>query len=130
MKIAIIGQGYVGRSIAEASAGAGHSVIGFDTDSSVISTIKINGDYRATTDASLIGSAEVVVIAVPTPLNRVGEPDLALLMSAIESIAPFLGEDTLVINESTSYIGTLRNVIKPILDKYFTLSIFSISDFC
>jgi len=46
-------------------------------------------------------------------LNRAGEPDLSLLESAIESIAPFLGEDSLVINESTSYIGTLRNVIAP-----------------
>ena len=63
MKIAIIGQGYVGRSIAEASVGAGHSVKGFDTNSEVISSLKIRGDFKGTTDASLISDAEVIVIA-------------------------------------------------------------------
>jgi UDP-N-acetyl-D-mannosaminuronate dehydrogenase len=69
MKIAIIGLGYVGRSIAQAAVGAGHSVVGFDTNSDVISSLSISGDFKGTTDAALLGGAEVVVIAVPTPLD-------------------------------------------------------------
>ena len=63
MKIAIIGQGYVGSSIAVASVGAGHSVIGFDTNASVISALDFQGDYAGTTDATLLGGADVIVIS-------------------------------------------------------------------
>ena len=111
MRIAIIGQGYVGRSIAEASTGAGHSVIGFDTDASVISALKISGDYEGTTDASLIGSAEVVVIAVPTPLDSARNPDLSAVKAACKTIIKNVKKPVLVINESTSYPGTLRNEV-------------------
>jgi UDP-N-acetyl-D-glucosamine dehydrogenase len=117
MKIAIIGQGYVGRSIAEASVGAGHSVIGFDTDASVIASLQISGDYQGTTDASLIGSAEVVVIAVPTPLDGVRKPDLSDVKAACKTIIDNVKKPVLVINESTSYPGTLRNEIAAVIEK-------------
>ena len=117
MKIAIIGQGYVGRSIAEASVGAGHSVLGFDTDSSVISTLEINGDYQGTTDASLIGTAEVIVIAVPTPLDSTRKPDLSAVKAACKTIIENVKKPVLVINESTSYPGTLRNEIAAVIEK-------------
>jgi UDP-N-acetyl-D-glucosamine dehydrogenase len=116
MKIAIIGQGYVGRSIAEASVGAGHSVIGFDTDSSVISSLKISGDYQGTTDASLIGFSEVVVIAVPTPLDGARKPDLSAVKAACRTIIESVNKPVLVINESTSYPGTLRNEIAAVIE--------------
>jgi UDP-N-acetyl-D-glucosamine dehydrogenase len=116
MKIAIIGQGYVGRSIAEASTGARHSVIGFDTDALVISALKISGDYQGTTDASLIGSAEVVVIAVPTPLDGARKPDLAAVKAACKTIIENVKKPVLVINESTSYPGTLRNEIAAVIE--------------
>jgi len=116
MKIAIIGQGYVGRSIAEASVGAGHSVIGFDTDSSVISSLQINGDYHGTTDASLIESADVVVIAVPTPLDDARKPDLSAVKAACKTIIENFKKPVLVINESTSYPGTLRNEIAAVIE--------------
>jgi UDP-N-acetyl-D-mannosaminuronate dehydrogenase len=102
MKIAIIGQGYVGRSIAEASVAAGHSVIGFDSDASVISSLQIYGDYQGTTDASLIGSAEVVVIAVPTPLDSARKPDLSAVKAVCNTIVENVKKQVLVINESTS----------------------------
>jgi UDP-N-acetyl-D-glucosamine dehydrogenase len=86
MKIAIIGQGYVGRSIAEASVGAGHSVVGFDTDASVISSLQIKGDFQGTTNAALISDAEVVVVAVPTPLNVARKPDLSAVKAACKTI--------------------------------------------
>jgi UDP-N-acetyl-D-glucosamine dehydrogenase len=117
MKIAIIGQGYVGRSIAEASVDSGHSVIGFDTDASVISALKINGVYQGTTDASLIGTAEVVVIAVPTPLDGARKPDLSAVKAACKTIVENVKKPVLVINESTSYPGTLRNEIAMVIEK-------------
>ena len=106
MKIAIIGQGYVGRSIAVAAVGAGHSVIGFDTKSEVISSLSINGDFKGTTDAALLGRAEVVVIAVPTPLDAARKPDLSAVHAACKTIIENVKSPVLVINESTSYPGT------------------------
>ncbi len=116
LKIAVIGQGYVGRSIAVASVGAGHSVVGFDTDASVISSLQIKGDYQATTDGSLIGSAEVVVIAVPTPLDGARKPDLSGVKAACKTIIENVEKPVLVINESTSYPGTLRNEIAAVIE--------------
>jgi len=116
MKIAIIGQGYVGRSIAVAAVGAGHSVVGFDTDASVISSLQIKGDFQGTTDASLIGAAEVVVIAVPTPLDSARKPDLSAVKAACKTIIENVKKPVLVINESTSYPGTLRNEIAAVIE--------------
>jgi UDP-N-acetyl-D-glucosamine dehydrogenase len=116
MKIAIIGQGYVGRSIADAAVGAGHSVVGFDTDASVISSLQIKGDYQGTTDATLIGSVDVVVIAVPTPLGSARKPDLSAVKAACKTIIENVKKPVLVINESTSYPGTLRNEIAAVIE--------------
>jgi len=116
MKIAIIGQGYVGRSIAIASVGAGHSVVGVDNNSSVISALQIQGDYQGTTDASLIGTADVVVIAVPTPLDGARNPDLSAVKAACKTIIENVVKPVLVINESTSYPGTLRNEIAAVIE--------------
>jgi UDP-N-acetyl-D-glucosamine dehydrogenase len=116
MKIAIIGQGYVGRSIAGAAVGAGHTVVGFDIDASVISTLRISGDFQGTTDASLIGSADVVVIAVPTPLDGARKPDLYAVKAACKTIIENVKKPVLVINESTSYPGTLRNEIAAVIE--------------
>jgi UDP-N-acetyl-D-glucosamine dehydrogenase len=117
MKIAIIGLGYVGQSIAHAAVGAGHSVLGFDTDAEVISSLTIRGDFKGTTDASLIGGAEVVVIAVPTPLNVARKPDLSAVHAACKTIIENVKQSVLVINESTSYPGTLRNEIAGVIEK-------------
>ena len=117
MKIAIIGLGYVGRSIAEAAVGTGHSVVGFDTNSDVISALKIGGDFKVTTDASSIGDAEVIVIAVPTPLDGARKPDLSAVHAACKTIIENVKKPVLVINESTSYPGTLRNEIAAVIEK-------------
>jgi UDP-N-acetyl-D-glucosamine dehydrogenase len=116
MKIAIIGQGYVGRSIAVAAVDAGHSVVGFDTDASVVSSLQIAGDFQGTTDASLIGTADVVVIAVPTPLDSARKPDLSAVKAACKTIIENVKKPVLVINESTSYPGTLRNEIAAVIE--------------
>ena len=116
MKIAIIGQGYVGRSIAQAAAVVEHSVVGFDTNPDVISSLKITGDFKATTDAALIGNAEVIVIAVPTPLDAARKPDLSAVKEACKTIIENMKNPVLVINESTSYPGTLRNEIAAVIE--------------
>jgi len=117
MKIAILGLGYVGRSIAQAAVGAGHSVIGFDTNSDVVSNLKISGHFKGTTDAASIGVAEVVVIAVPTPLDVSRKPDLSAVHAACKTIIENVKKPVLVINESTSYPGTLRNEIASVIEK-------------
>jgi UDP-N-acetyl-D-glucosamine dehydrogenase len=117
MKIAIIGQGYVGQSIAQAAVGAGHLVVGFDTNSDVISALKISGDFKGTTDASSIDDAEVIVIAVPTPLDSARKPDLSAVHAACKTIIEHVKKQVLVINESTSYPGTLRNEIASVIEK-------------
>jgi UDP-N-acetyl-D-glucosamine dehydrogenase len=117
MKIAIIGQGYIGRSVAQAAVGAGHSLVGFDKNSDVISALKISGDFKGTTDAASIGDAEVIVIAVPTPLDSARKPDLSAVKAACKTIVENVKKPVLVINESTSYPGTLRNEIADVIEK-------------
>jgi UDP-N-acetyl-D-glucosamine dehydrogenase len=133
--LAIIGQGYVGLPLAMAAVDAGWTVIGVDNFVAKVDQINggispvedvsgqqlqmaiSNGLYRATTDFSEITKASVVTICVPTPLDDKREPDLSLLRSAATGIAPFISEKTLVVSESTSYPGTLRDIIIPIINE-------------
>ena len=135
MKVAIIGQGYVGLTIA-AFASKHHQVIGFDNNSATVvdlnagkshiegvasSDIKAaidSGNYRATNQPEEISGAEIVVIAVPTPLTKDRKPDLTFIESACRSIGENLQNSALIINESTSFPGTVRNYIKPLVEKY------------
>ena len=132
--LAIIGQGYVGLPLAMVAVDAGWSVIGVDNFEAKV--VQINGGaspvedisdaqlqvaiskgaYRATTDFSAVSQASVITICVPTPLDEKREPDLALLRSAATGIAPYVANKTLVVNESTSYPGTLRDIIIPIVN--------------
>jgi UDP-N-acetyl-D-glucosamine dehydrogenase len=129
MRVAIIGQGYVGLTIAVGAAGAGHEVIGFDVNSELVNQLKagfshIEGisnselksflsanKYAASTHASALSGCDVVVIAVPTPLTEARNPDLSFVHAAVELIQNNMKTPTLVINESTSYPGTLRKEI-------------------
>ena len=133
--LAIIGQGYVGLPLAMAAVDADWTVIGIDNfvakveqinggSSPVedISDTKLKaaisrGAYKATTDFSEVAQASVVTICVPTPLDDKREPDLTLLRNAAMAIAPYVSNETLVISESTSYPGTLRDIIIPIINQ-------------
>ena len=133
--LAIIGQGYVGLPLAMAAVDAGWTVIGVDNFEAKVSQINsgsspvedisdmqlqaaiAKGAYKATTDFSAVSKASVITICVPTPLDKKREPDLALLRSAAMGIAPFVSNETLVVSESTSYPGTLRDVIIPIVNE-------------
>ena len=131
--LAIIGQGYVGLPLAMAAVDAGWTVIGVDNFEAKVAQINSGsspvedisdallkaaiskGVYTATTDFSAVSKASVITICVPTPLDDKREPDLALLRSAATGIAPFVSNETLVVSESTSYPGTLRDIIIPIV---------------
>lgn len=122
MKVSIIGQGYVGLSLAASAASAGFEVLGFDINQSLVDQLNsgqshVEGvsvpatSYQATTDSSLIDGSNVVIIAVPTPLNTDRKPDLSYLLSACEIVGKALKNKALIINESTSFPGTLRDLI-------------------
>jgi len=135
MKVAIIGQGYVGLTIS-AFAGEFFEVIGFDNnpkivdqlnqgishiegvESSVLKKWISAGRFKATNSGQDISDADIVVIAVPTPLTKDRAPDLAFIEAGCNTIGKFIKKRVLVINESTSYPGTLRNFIKPTIEKY------------
>jgi UDP-N-acetyl-D-glucosamine dehydrogenase len=133
--VAVIGQGYVGLPLAVACAEAGFNVVGLDKSSDLVSRLNSgkshiedipdnrlmsligSGKYRSSTNFSDIAGGMVCIICVPTPLAKDGKPDLSFLEEAVVSIAPYLQDNALLINESTSYPGTLRDVIKPLVEK-------------
>ena len=135
MNVTVIGQGYVGLPIAISAAEAGYIVGGFDIDLDKINQLK-NGssDSPEVTSKKLIDlqlqnrlkfssdifdhkASTIFVIAVPTPLDQKGNPELKYLISACEILAKIVKPGDLVINESTSFIGTLRDLIKPTIEK-------------
>ena len=88
-----------------------------DVASELIKDAMSAGKYKITNDVSDVAGASIVVICVPTPLNDKREPDLAILESAVSGIAPYLVNGTLVISESTSYPGTVRDVVAPMIER-------------
>jgi UDP-N-acetyl-D-glucosamine dehydrogenase len=120
VKIAIIGQGYVGYALSVAATKVGHSVIGFDTNPKLISEIKRKGDlrnYLPTNNDGDIKDQDTYIIAVPTPLDEKNLSDLSFLRDAAQLIARSAIKDALVINESTSYPGTLREIVITEIEK-------------
>ena len=135
MKVAIIGQGYVGLTISVFAA-EHHAVVGFDMNQGVVDALNQGrshiegvdsadlarlitaGKYIATTSAAQIAGSDVVVIAVPTPLTKDRKPDLTFVEAACKTIGENIKSPALIINESTSFPGTVRNLIKPLIEKY------------
>ena len=121
MKITIIGQGYVGYALSIAAAKAGHTVIGFDTNHKLISELKVNNsnvsNYLPTNSETDIKNQDAYIIAVPTPLDEKNLPDLSFLRDAAQFIARSAIKGALVINESTSYPGTLREIVITEIEK-------------
>jgi UDP-N-acetyl-D-glucosamine dehydrogenase len=116
VKIAVIGQGYVGLPLAKAAAAAGHKVFGFDNNSDVIKQLlnveAKTENYTPTLDSKAITGCDIYIIAVPTPLDLNNQPDLSYLKSAAKQVGEVAEEGALIINESTSYPGTLREVVE------------------
>jgi UDP-N-acetyl-D-glucosamine dehydrogenase len=132
--VGIIGLGYVGLPVAVAIARAGFKSFGFESDSSkppllnsgqsYIPAVKSEelhrlvdrGRFIATTDMLRLGSCDVIVICVPTPLTRHREPDLTYIESTAGTIAESLRPGQLIVLESTTYPGTVNEVVRPILE--------------
>ena len=116
MKVAIVGQGYVGLPLAMAVASAGYRVIGYDSDPVVIEKInksnRIVENYLPSNDLKDIQKCDIYIIAVPTPLDKKNIPDLTYLVKASEIIAKAAKDNALIINESTSFPGTLREIVE------------------
>jgi UDP-N-acetyl-D-glucosamine dehydrogenase len=135
MKVAIIGQGYVGLTISVFACDY-FEVVGFDSNQAIVNQLNLGvshiegveseilakwiklGRYRASTVGSDISDCEIVIIAVPTPLNSDRKPDLSFIHAACKTIGENVSTPVLVINESTSFPGTLRNVIKPMIESH------------
>ena len=130
----VIGLGYIGLPLAAAIGRAGFPVVGFDTDpakaprlnaghsyipavsSDELRRLVAEGRFTATSSFERLGACDVIIICVPTPLTRNREPDLSYIRSTGDMIAKYLRGGQLVVLESTTYPGTTRDVLKPILE--------------
>jgi len=133
MKIGIAGLGYVGLPLAVAFAEAGHEVVGLDVDPRKVERINagrshvedvpdaalapLAGRLRATAAYADLASCEAVVICVPTPLTGSREPDLTYLLDSATALSQILQPGQLVVLESTTYPGTTRERLVPILEQ-------------
>jgi len=132
MKIGIVGLGYVGLPLAVSFAEAGEGVVGIDADAGKAAALNESRSYiedipdatlaplrdrlSAGTDYAALAECEAVVICVPTPLTDSREPDLGPLIGAAEALGGVLREGQLVVLESTTYPGTTRERLAPILE--------------
>ncbi len=129
----IIGLGYVGLPLARAFCERGLSVLGFDVDpakvdrlgrgesyikhipSETIRAIRDDGRFEATDDFRRLDEPDAILICVPTPLTHARDPDLTYVENSARSIAARLRPGQLVVLESTTYPGTTRDIVLPIL---------------
>ena len=133
VKAVIVGLGYVGLPLAKAAAASGVTVVGLDLNSRVVDLLNsgrshiddlsdqdissmLADGFTATSDPSVISSADFAVICVPTPLDDSGAPDLAAVIGASEAIERHMSPGLTVVLESTTYPGTTEEVLKPLLE--------------
>ena len=131
-KVGIIGLGYVGLPLARAFADAGFAVLGFDTDPAKVESLALGRSYighipdgsialmkangfEATGRFERLDEPDAVIICVPTPLTEARDPDLGYVVASSRAIADRLRPGQLVVLESTTYPGTTRDVVLPIL---------------
>src|SRR5688572_25932744 len=133
--VGVVGLGYVGLPLIQAFVTAGFRTLGFDIDQAKVEQLKrgqsyighISSDWIATAiaekkfeptaDMTRLGEPDAILICVPTPLTANREPDLSYIVSTAQHIAKALRRGQLVVLESTTYPGTTRDVVKPILEK-------------
>jgi UDP-N-acetyl-D-glucosamine dehydrogenase len=133
-RVGIIGLGYVGLPLLAAFHRAGFNVIGFDNDpakieslhrgenylkhlgKTLIADMKSAGRFDATADFARLAEADAILICVPTPLGDHREPDLSFVRKSAEEIALRLHSGQLIVLESTTYPGTTREIVLPLLE--------------
>ncbi len=131
----VVGLGYVGLPLGVAAARGGFAVLGFDIDPNkaaqlnqgesyiaAVASAELSGlvkakRFSATADFTRLAECDVIAICVPTPLTRYREPDLSYIESTGREIAKHLRKGQLIVLESTTYPGTTREVLKPILEQ-------------
>lgn len=134
-KVGVIGLGYVGLPLVIDFCESGLKVLGFDIDEKKVQTLQEGNsyiDYIAaesiagfiesaafvpTTDFSRLREVQNIIIAVPTPLSEYREPDLSFVVDTVETIALNLQKGQLIVLESTTYPGTTREVVLPLLEE-------------
>ena len=130
-RVGIIGMGYVGYPMAEITAEAGFRVTGIEVDAHRVDQINRGESYiqdvpqdaakklvdagklNATTDYAVVKDLDIVLITVPTPLVKTGDPDLSFVVSALEAMKPYLHSGMLISLESTTYPGTTEDLFVP-----------------
>ena len=133
--VGVIGLGYVGLPLAVEAAGAGYRTLGFDVSAAVVAGVSrgeshiqdvdaaalaahvASGLLAATTDMARLGECDAVAICVPTPLNKIKDPDLSYVVAAAETIRAALRPGQLILLESTTYPGTTDEVLLPLLEE-------------
>ena len=134
-RIGVIGLGYVGLPLVCAIAEQGFNALGFDIDARKIEALNAGASYirhipadtiaalrrsrrfEATEEFARLAEMDAVLLCVPTPLTRQREPDLTYVVRTTESIVPHLRAGQLIVLESTTYPGTTREVMRPILER-------------
>src|SRR4051812_15431076 len=134
-KVAVIGIGYVGLPLCTEMARAGFHTTGYDKHEAkvksvlagksyigdipdeMVASLVSSGKLTASLDPKVLGEADVVIICVPTPLNKTKEPDNGFIMMAAEDLKPQLHKDMLIILESTTFPGFTREILLPKLSE-------------
>jgi len=132
--VGVVGLGYVGLPLVREFCAAGFRVLGFDIDPQKVAMLKAgktyirhlpaahfkslidNDRFEATTDMQRLSEPDAILICVPTPLDKMREPDMTYVVNTTRQIAAVLRAGQLVVLESTTYPGTTREVMKPVLD--------------
>ena len=133
--VGVLGLGYVGLPLAREFATAGLRVVGFDIDENKVRVLNTGrsiikhvpheqvrrmvktGRFRATSDMAQLRKVDAVLVCVPTPLTENREPDVQFIVSSSETIAKYLRPGQLIVLESTTYPGTTRELMAPILER-------------
>lgn len=140
-RLGVVGVGYVGLPLAVVFAEAGFDVIGVDPDNEKVAAINRGESYildvdssrvkalvdagklSASTDYAVLADVDAVSICVPTPLRKTGDPDLSFIASASKSLAPYLHKGMVVVLESSTYPGTTREMILPVMEEVSGLTV-------
>jgi UDP-N-acetyl-D-glucosamine dehydrogenase len=133
--VGIIGLGYVGLPLAAEMSASGYRVIGFDVSAGVVDGLMAgsshvldvpaevladrlgSGLFEATTDFGRLAECDAIAMCVPTPLSKTKDPDLSYVAAATESVRAVLRAGQLIVLESTTYPGTTRDVLLPVLEQ-------------
>lgn len=134
-RVAVLGLGYVGLPFAVVFAEAGFQVTGIDPDtrkvealmrgesyvldvsSETVASLVADGHLTATTNYAALAEIDAVSICVPTPLSKAGDPDMSFILSAAQSLAGQMHPGMVIVLESTTYPGTTRDLILPLLER-------------